>query len=421
MYRRPLTLVTALLVAAVASACTEKIEGGGACPLLCPQEEITFADTTLYPVVLDTTVAGFPSIGQENYLLLANRGDTLNTRVIIRFDGLPTSFHDAETSADSAITSVDSATLLARILVPAVKPTEPFTINVYNVDTTGVDTVAAGLLPLFRPDRLLGSATFDSTTLDDTLRLPISNAFLLQKISEAGRVRVGLELVGAGLPQLRLLSANVSASATLRFRASADTGVAPLTVNPSSTTPDAPGFLKVGLTDYVVLANSGTPPDPQLLAIGGFPARRTFMRLDIPQRLLDSTTIVRATLILTQAPNPDSPAADEALTLAAVPVLASNAITDITRALTFAADVTVDTLRTKPSSAGEHEFEIVQLVRSWGQTDPEQAPRTIALRLPISTEGDVSGTVLFYSSEAAQSLRPRLKITYVPLVKFDLP
>ena len=158
------------------AACSEKLDAGRSCPLLCPQQAISLRDTTIDAVVTDTTIAGLPPIGNETYLMLASHGDTLDTRVIIRFDTLPQTY----TKSDDRQHHRHRSTR-AMLVVPIVKPDSlhrpkaPVTIEVYNVDTTATDTVGGrSSASLFRPDRLLGSKTFAPESLLDTLRIPIS-------------------------------------------------------------------------------------------------------------------------------------------------------------------------------------------------------------------------------------------------------
>src|SRR5512145_3199207 len=80
-----MTLAT-VVAAIVLGACGEDIQGGAACPVLCPEQNVTVFDTVLEPVVLDTSVGPFPTIGTEEVLLLARLGDTLDTRPVVRFD-----------------------------------------------------------------------------------------------------------------------------------------------------------------------------------------------------------------------------------------------------------------------------------------------------------------------------------------------
>src|SRR6185436_52593 len=90
-YRSVALAVFALLVAGI-NACSDRLEAGASCPLLCPQEGVPLRDTVI-DIVSDTTVVGFPSFGLEDYLLVASRGDTLETRAIIRYDTLFATFN----------------------------------------------------------------------------------------------------------------------------------------------------------------------------------------------------------------------------------------------------------------------------------------------------------------------------------------
>src|SRR3954466_12981110 len=145
------TLLIALGLFGVAalSACGEKLEAGAACPLLCPAtKDVDLKDTTVDAVSIDTSVAGFPTIGEEEPLLLAARGDTLDTRVIFRFDSISKSYPHPSAPADSFVNHIDSATL--RIVldtttvvgVPSL-PKTPVTVEMYDVDGAASDTVAA--------------------------------------------------------------------------------------------------------------------------------------------------------------------------------------------------------------------------------------------------------------------------------------
>ena len=108
MNKKVLTLLTAALTVVTIAACSENLEGGKSCPLLCPEQAVILADTTVDAVVADTTVPGLPPIGSEGYLtMLASHGDTLETRAIVRFDTLPQSYN--KSSIDSTIVHIDTA------------------------------------------------------------------------------------------------------------------------------------------------------------------------------------------------------------------------------------------------------------------------------------------------------------------------
>ena len=155
----PRLLAIAALFVSI-SSCSEKLDSSGACPVLCPPIGGDVQNLTLDAVVLDTTVQAFSGLGAEPTLLLAARGDTLDTRVVIRFDSLPTTFVAAGDTTHRPISSVDSAYLQLRLDTLSIKGANPVTIEAYDVDTTANDTSTTAIVALFRPDRFISSQTF---------------------------------------------------------------------------------------------------------------------------------------------------------------------------------------------------------------------------------------------------------------------
>jgi hypothetical protein len=402
-------------------ACEEKLEAGAACPLLCPQQDVQLKDTTIEAIAVDTTLAGFPLVGDEDPLLLAARGDTLDTRVIFRFDTIGATFPHPSAPADTFVTHIDSATLrvvldtTTRSGVPGL-PTQPVTLELYDVDAP-TDTVAAQLLPLFTPNRLLGSKTFAPESLaKDTIFVPVSPAAVLDKIINGTHLRLGMRLVSTTSTQLRIATGSV-----LRFKPASDTAV---TVSLTSLTPTDSTLtaFKNGIADFVITAKGTAPPPSNTISVGGFPARRTFMRFDLPSKIVDSSTVVRATLTLTQFPVRGSANATDSLGIYPFAVTAGTIITDVPRLLRLVSINTAgaaDSLRVAPADSGTRRLELVNLVRVWRNTKVEQTQR--ALVLVVGAEGSNPALAAFFSSEAPSGLRPRLQLTYVPQVTLGLP
>jgi hypothetical protein len=417
-------IIIGLVAAAAVGGCGEKLEAGSACPLLCPRPDIEPRDTLVEGVVVDSTIAGFPPIGQESDLLLAARGDTLDTRVIFRFDSLPKIYTHPSATSDTIVNHVDSATL--RIVLDTTTlagipglPTTPVTMELYDVDSPA-DTVAADLLPLFSPDRLLGSKTFAPESLArDTLFLPIAPAAVLSKIVTGSRLRLGLRLVSSASSQLRIFSS--SAPAELRFKPASDTAV---TVSLLSKTPSdtALSNFRTGLEDYVIVAKAPPPPPANTIIVGGYPARRTYLRFELPSHIVDSSNVVRASLTLTQYPMPVSPGARDSLAIYPFALTAGTVITDVARLMQLASinlALATDSVRVLPADSGQKRFELVNLVKIWRTTSPTLTQR--ALILVIGEEGVNPAEAVFYSSEASPDLRPRLELTYVPKITLGLP
>jgi hypothetical protein len=421
LHKKVLGLAAVVAATITIAACSEQLEGGAACPLLCPTQPITLLDTTIDAVVIDTTVLGLPPIGSEAFMMLASHGDTLDARAIIRFDTLPTTY--TKSGIDSTIVNIDTAQLVTPIVKPdtAHRPTAPITIEAYNVDTTGTDTVAAVLASLFRPSRLIGSKTFAPESLTDTLRIPISTDTVLDRVRSGTKLRVGLRLVSSEGFNLQIGTVQSGTPVQLRIVASKDTAATPVLVSPLSTTPTDASFLAGQLSDYTIVVRGANSTSAGLLGVGGVPSRRVYFKLSIPSHIVDSTSIVRASLELTQTPNRRLNPRDSIFVFPS-PIVASPTVTDIKTALQFlggAADLGLDSLKLAPGDSGVRSFQIVELVRRWRLADTTLTPRTLALR--AGTEGQAPQEINFFSSRAGDAVRPRLRLTYAPQTQSGLP
>ncbi len=413
-------LGAALLLAL--GACSEQVTSSLGCPELCADQSATLRDTVLTDAVeLDTTFAGFPLLGESRDIALVARGDTADVRLITRFDVLPTTYTPPAPQPDSLIKVVDSAAFIFRIDTTFQKPTVAVTIEAFDVDTTAADTVPSTLLPLFRADRLLGSATYLPAALRDTLQLPLNNAALLAKISAGARLRIGLRMRAS--QSASLLVVGSAFAPRVRFRVSADTVVRPDTVFLTSTTPANDVPISSSLLMYPLHAAGALPaPTDDRLAVGGIGGARSYLRFDIPPIVLDSVQVIRATLELTQRPSRFAGGSGDTLTLLTHAVTAGPAVTDIYTASQFLgsrAFFPVDTLRLIPRESGVKSLEIVHVVRAWRTVGTTRTPRALVLR--AAEEGLLAGEVNFFSIEAPADVRPRLRLTYVPRRGFGLP
>lgn len=410
-----LAFIAALFV--FISSCSENLDSSGVCDVLCPAIGGDVKTDIINAVTLDTTVQSVSGLGTEPALLLANRGDTLDTRVVIRFDSLPKKFiPKGDTSQD--IKSVDSAYILLRLDTLSIKGAEPVTIEAYDVDTTANDTSTADVLALFRPDRFISSQTFARGELTDSLKYFISNDTLLAKIQSGERLRIGLRATGISSSQLRFASAEGGVSPIMFFRATPDTATQPITVTPLSSTPAHESLVAQHLTDYTIIAKAPPSAPPNVLAVGGMPPLRVYAKFDIPSKYIDSSTIVRATLLLNQISNPSLDPGD---TIRVVPqiVLAGKAVTDPSRAAQIIANISADTLRLTAGHGGSVDVELAAAFTLWRTQQPDTLPRAIVLKSAF--EGISPIELRFSSSEDIAALRPRLRISYTTRVPLGLP
>lgn len=425
---RRLAGVAAVAALALAAACSENVEGGAGCPALCPVTNETVRDTVLEPVVLDTSLAGVPVAGDVTQLLLAVQpgADSLDVRAVVRFDSLPAKYAPPAGGDSVAITAIAGTGIRFSVDTSGTRFTDPVTLEAYDVDTaSAADTSSAVLAALFRPDRLLGSTTLAPGAITgDTIRIPISDAAVVAKAQTGRRLRVGVRLVSTTAARVRLFGVRASGTTgslapVVRFDPATDTTVSYVPVFASSSTPGNPTVAAAYL-DQTVVARTPRAAVGSDLVIGGFPARRVFMRFAVPARFVDSVDVVRAQLILTQRPAPGVDPLDSVV-VRPLAVVATDAVPDLVRASELATTaVGLDTVRFVPNGSGARELPIVNLVRAW-RTGVLPAATQRALVLRAAGEGVQAGEVRFYSTEAPAGLRPRLRLSYVPRSSFGLP
>ncbi|WP_373068976.1 hypothetical protein, partial [Gemmatimonas sp.] len=335
-FRGPLLLCGLVLAALTAAACTESLDGGAACPSLCPSTAESFRDTIVDAVVLDSSLAGYPALGLSPLILIANRPDTVVTSAIIRFDVLPTVFSANRGATVDSITAVDSVFLRFPLDSTGRRGIRPVTLEVYDVDTTASDSVTSVVRSLFRPDRRIGSLVFTPSAIGDSIRIPFSKTVMAAKIAAKGRLRLGVRIRG-GSGQLRAVAFVVGSGApSVVFDPSTDTTYAPQQISPSTILPNSTADVELAYAVYMISDIASPPPGENTLVVGGFPAYRSYLRFNVPSRITDSSTIVRAEVLLTQQASTFGNAADSVGLFALIPTTTS-LVTDLRRILDLAA------------------------------------------------------------------------------------
>ncbi len=423
--RRTAVVVASATVMAGFAGCSENVDGTAGCPTVCTDVSSQIQTVTLDAVTTDTTVPANLGIGSESLMLLASRGDTLDTRVIVRFDTLP-SQTQIRAGSDTLvpITTVDSVYLKLQFDSLGAANTDSVTLTVYDVDTTaGNDTAVAVLAPLFSLARRITSQSYAPGKLVDTTRIKLPNALMLSKIQGGKPLRIGLRITASHSHSVsaRLLSSATIGGPQLTLRVSADTAIRDTTISPHSKTPMGDKIVAGNLSDFTLVVNGMPPPPATTLAIGGVPASRAYLRFNVPLRILDSSIVVRATLLLTQLPSASPGLADSMLVQPRV-VVAGAAVTDPARAAQIISSTLVGTepLVTFPHGSGVKEVEVAPLFRVWALQAEAAFPR--ALVLQSGQEGLSPQQALFYSSRAPDTtVHPKLRISYTLRARIGTP
>lgn len=403
----------------ILAGCSEQVTGTIGCPELCTDQTAALRDTVLTAsVVSDSTLMGFPLFGSTPDLALVARGDTADVRVVARYDTLPDTYTKSTGELDT-IRVVDSAHVLFVLDTTVHKPKVAVRIDAFDVDTTADDVGA--VIPLFRDDRLLGSKIYQPADLKDTVQLPLNNTAVLAKITGSKPLRIGLRVSAAQPVELHIAGSTMIP--IVRFRPSTDTAVKLDTVALRSKTPASDPAQATALSFYPVIVSGVLPPPPVTrLAVGGIAGARTFIKFDIPDIVLDSVQVVRATLQLEQRPSRTLGGGGDSISVTALAVLASPDVaarTDLYTLSGFTLASGGPALTLVPKDSGLKELELALLIRSWKAKGSKNVFRAIYLR--AAQERVSPGELNFFSVKDPSGLRPRLRLTYVPRRGFGLP
>lgn len=425
-------------IVTVMGACQENLAGGAACPSLCP-DTLTVKDIVLSGAdAFDTmtNVVGVPPLGTEPQLLVANYvqgGDSVQTAAILRFDSLIRILPDTDTlAAPKPITRVDSSGVKITVIAPTdstrdtILVPDTVTFLVYDVDANAADLDTAAVhAQLANPP--IASRVVPRDSVKGAISIRLDTGWVAEHVRDGKRIRLGIRIQSKKSTQINIGSANGNLPATLFYFGFSDTSKSFLQRNVNTHTTGAPPFSS--LADYDLVLKGTPPPAPGILAAGGIPGYRIYMRFGVPSALIDSSaTIVRANLIMHQLANVDFGTADTADTvlLQTGVVQASPGVTNIAAAALLAAPPAslgitgVPTVNFRPEVARSDTIPLVGVFTLWRRQGPLRSQRAIVLE--STAEGTEPRQYLFYSSAATDStLRPRIEISYIPRSGFGLP
>jgi hypothetical protein len=399
--------VPELLAVFFLSGCQEELTSPADCPALCPGGQPQVFEEVLSPIAgSDSSFRGYVQPNAAPALLVSNGLHGFEERAIMRFASRSDSVEVRDTLRAYTIDSVAFGfTIVAR------------------------DTMVTGLqVQLYRLPPSMDSTTtfaavdpgFVASNLVTTIAVPDS--------VKTGAIRTLLQ--GADLTRAQISPADSGVLALgIRLDAPSATGVRLGAVAGGTggvfvtyATLDVPdtGTAKLRTFSLGATFNSSLSPvppadDPNLLAVGGEPSSRALLRFELPARLRDSASIVRATLELTPVAAITGLATDPAR-LRARPVL-----TDVGAKSPVGLDprqFAVDTV--DAGTSGIVTVEAVRLVGAWlGATT---SPAALVLSLAPDLEAASFSRPVFYSTRAPDpAVRPRLRISYLLSFPFENP
>ena len=427
---------------ALAAACTDQLTTPGACPDFCPSAEFRVVDTMLVTNLgRDTAFRGYVFPDSAVALPIASL-PLLESRALVRMERTSPTFVLAGDETPYPIVGVDSLRFELTLVRPDTTPRN-LTLRVYRVaKTIDATTGFADVTGSFGPDSLARSVNLDDlfgqpvqydVELQDSVRVNPATGDLLLVDRVRNRLLVRLKIDSAQAPYV------AADSAELAF------GVAVTADNePSAILGANEGGAGARVMWYFRVDSAGAsrparsqrvvpafdtfvfdPPPAALgvdLVVGGAPAARSILRLDLPRAIRDSAQVIRATLLLVPSQAAQGVPADSFLLAVyrvqadlgakspvAVPVVAGDSTNVAAAWIRIGA---TDTVR----------VEVTRLLRFWA-TDTTSATTFLLRQLtPIGglTEGASLAEIRFSSSRTA-AFRPALRVTYVPRIHVGIP
>ena len=389
--------------------CQERLTEPVDCPTLCPGGDARVIDTFLTALPLgDSSHAPYVGGNAAASLLVSNGLDGRLARAIYRFVQRRDSVEVLDTNRTYLVDSV----LIAINLRGRDTLLDGLKLFVYRISPdVGSDITFATLEPQLVEANLIDSVAVPDTLASGIVQLKLHGADVLKtglRSDSGGTLAIGVAL-GAPQPTGVRFGSLISA-----------TGAGFVSYVTAQNVPDTASGRQQALeqpTAFSAFVTDVTPtPDPDLLTVGDVPSSRTLLRFDLPERLEDSATIVRATLELTPARPVRGIASDPALLVARSVLADLGAKSVVADDRTSPQLVAADTLM--PGTTAPVQLDVTNLVRLWQATDVE---RPEAIFLSLSPEAGSFTVGEFGSTRRPDIGVPRLRITYMLAFPFEKP
>ena len=401
--------IGALLAVITIAGCQEKLTAPADCPALCPGGQPQVFDE-IFPAIsgADSSYVGYVQPHQAPALLVSDGLEGFEERGLVRFLARETTVTVRDTARAYTIDSVAlSFTLVARdttqtglqLLLYRIPP---------SIDSS---TTFAAVASAFAPENILASVDVPDTLNTGTLRTVFQGADLSRveiPAADSGRLALGIRIASPVPTGVRVGALAGGAGPTFTTYARLDipdTGTANLrTIS-----------LGTGFGTYV--SEVSQVVDTTLLAVGGNPSARAMLRFNLPSRIRDSATIVRATLELTPV-TPITGLPTDLARLSSRAVLADvGAKSPLSPVVGIRGQFPppADTLEIGSTTVN---LEAVRLVEFWLGA----AGGPTSLVLSLAPEAASFTRPVFYSTRAADpAVRPRLRISYLLEFPFETP
>lgn len=379
------------------AACEEDLTAPGACPAFCPPAGLDVFDSVISgSIASDTLFRGYVQPWRAAAMPVAAGGGTVVSYGFVRFVEFIDSLRPTGGGDLRPVVAVDSFRL--RIFVRRWSRTAGLSLGVHRLPVTLDTTTQLGDIEAFFADStLVGTIDLPQDTIPgDTLAVILPpDAFPEFRGDDSLKIAVGFALRASqpAFADVRTAEAGTPVSIT-RF--------AKIELAGTTDTSDV-SDARSALVDSYVFTGVPAPSTGALLA-GGVPSARSFLRLQLPSRIVDSSNVLRATLILVPTE----------------PVAGAPGDTLLVRAEQMPADFgakspfvplpdSIGGRRVQVGSTDSVRIDITHIVRAFRQDS--LLPRSVMIRL--GREGGTFGEFRFHRGSDPQ-FAPAVQLTWAP-------
>ncbi len=394
---------TALVIALTTTACNENVVSPAVCPEFCPPATLQVFDSIVpASVERDSAFRGYVMAYESKQAQVA-ADDTVESNPIFRFQPFEDSIQLGGGFVDVAKPVVETDSFRFEFIMSRryldTAGTEVPELPVYrlpvDIDST---TTQADLEPYLQDSTELAAIPLpDSVTRGNLTAVFPGDAFpTFEADSNVTALGLGYRFSRPGYADIITSDSTFLATILIRF-AKVDSIDGTL-VERSDTV----------IVDFDTYLHPPLPaPDPNSLNIGGAPAARTLIRVNLPSGIVDSSSVVRATLILVPTEPVLGITGDSLL-------IHAEALPYDLGAKSSIVVLPVDSLgqgvlRIPVGWSDTVRVEVTNIVRAW--KSPSSLPHTISLR--VVPEGGSFAEARFNSTRSPVG-RPVLEVSFVP-------
>ncbi len=391
-----------LLALVGVTACEETVTAPGLCPEFCLAGDIAVRDTVLVDaVVAESSFVGYRFAHTAATLQVGGPQGSGEARALVLFAPFSATYAGTDASVSDTILALDSIRI--ELTVARRSADSGLTVGIYRLGVPPDSaTTWASVEPFFADTALAGTLEIPDSVRSGSVSVTLLPSAFPRFEADSFKVSIGLRVTSSAFVDLMSVdSGEVTFQVPSRIHRFVRLDSSGTTV--TRTEVRAANF------DTFVGDPAGLGPSVGL-RVGGLPAARVLLRADsIPRGVVDSTQVIRATLLLVPARAavgaPDDTFRLRAHALGADFGAKSPLLNEADTASAGSAAVPV-------GSQDTIQIDVTHVLQAW-RLSPK-LPRAMMLRLDREARG--TSAVELYSSAAAA--RPVLRLTYVPPYRF---